>query len=122
MALIVSIIGITFAAFCVWLGVRIVNRRERWAKWTLAGVLGLPILNVLSFGPACWWFSRERGLSAPGEVTSWIGAAYVPCGRLAMFGPPIIGDPLIWYASLGADDSKGYVIPTAWHYWAVEKM
>jgi len=24
------------AAFCVWLTVRIVNRRERWAKWTLA--------------------------------------------------------------------------------------
>jgi len=23
-----------FAACCLWLGVRIVNRRERWAKWT----------------------------------------------------------------------------------------
>jgi len=27
-----AIIGIAFAAFCVWLAVRIVNRRERWAK------------------------------------------------------------------------------------------
>jgi len=51
----VAIFGIVVAAFCVWLAVRIFNRRERWAKWTLAGlVLGLPLLYVLSFGPACW--------------------------------------------------------------------
>ena len=24
-----------FAAGCVWLTLRIINRRERWAKWTL---------------------------------------------------------------------------------------
>ena len=28
-----------FGALCVWLTVRIVNRQERWAKWTLAGAL-----------------------------------------------------------------------------------
>jgi H+/Cl- antiporter ClcA len=39
MAIALSIVGIAFAAFCVWLTVRIVNRRERWAKWTLAAVL-----------------------------------------------------------------------------------
>jgi hypothetical protein len=32
-------LAVAFAAFCVWLAVRIVNRRERWAKWTLAVVL-----------------------------------------------------------------------------------
>ena len=35
--------GIAFAAFCVWLAVRIIKRRERWAKWTaflvLAGLI-----------------------------------------------------------------------------------
>jgi hypothetical protein len=30
---------VAFAAFCIWLTVRIVNRRERWAKWTLAATL-----------------------------------------------------------------------------------
>jgi len=30
------IIGITFTAFCVWLAVQVLNRRERWAKWTAA--------------------------------------------------------------------------------------
>jgi hypothetical protein len=41
-----------FAALCVWLTVRIVNRRERWAKWTLAAAVGLPLMYVASFGPA----------------------------------------------------------------------
>jgi hypothetical protein len=53
MAVALSIFGLAFAALCVWLVVRIVNRRERWAKWTLAAIVGLPLLYVASFGPAC---------------------------------------------------------------------
>jgi len=51
--------ALPFAAFCIWLGVRIVNRRERWAKWTLAATLALPVLYVASFGPACWIMASE---------------------------------------------------------------
>ena len=49
MALALSIFGVAFAAFCVWLTVRIVNRRERWAKWTLAVALivGCPLAVVV---------------------------------------------------------------------------
>jgi hypothetical protein len=36
--------AVASSAFCVWLAVRIVNRRERWAIWTLAGLLGLAAL------------------------------------------------------------------------------
>jgi hypothetical protein len=62
MVLVLSIFGIAFAAFCVWLAVRIINRRERWAKWTLASTLMLPVFYVASFGPACWLVSHtERG-------------------------------------------------------------
>jgi hypothetical protein len=31
MALVLSIVGVVFAAFCVWLTVRVINRREWWA-------------------------------------------------------------------------------------------
>jgi hypothetical protein len=48
-----AIIGIASAALCVWLAVRIVNRRERWAMWT-AVMVGLPVIYVAGFGPACW--------------------------------------------------------------------
>ena len=40
MTLFLSTLAVAFAALCVWLTVRIVNRRERWAKWTLAGAIG----------------------------------------------------------------------------------
>ncbi len=45
MALALLTAGTAFAAFCVWLGARIINRRERWAMWTLAAALivGCPI-------------------------------------------------------------------------------
>ena len=54
-----AIFGVSFAAICIWLTVRIINRHERWAKWTLAMVLGVPVLYVASFGPACWLTSTS---------------------------------------------------------------
>lgn len=57
MALVLSIFGVAFAALCVWLGVRIYNRRERWAKWTLAGVLLLAY--PLSLFPLEWLETRN---------------------------------------------------------------
>ena len=47
-----ALVGVAFAAFCVLLAVRITNRRERWAKWTAAALLGVPVLYVVGFGPA----------------------------------------------------------------------
>ena len=59
-----SVLGVAFAAFCVWLVVRIVNRRERWAKWTLvAAAVGLLVLYVASLGPACWWLSEPTDMA-----------------------------------------------------------
>jgi hypothetical protein len=58
MLIAVAIFGVVLAAFCVWLGVRIVNRRERWAKWTLTALISVPVLYVASIGPACWISSR----------------------------------------------------------------
>lgn len=58
MAVAVSIFGVAFAAFCIWLTVRIVNRRELSARWTLAVVIGLPVLYVASFAPACWLYDH----------------------------------------------------------------
>jgi hypothetical protein len=51
MTILLPALAAAFAAFCVWLGVRIFNRRERWAKWTLVNVVGLPVLYVASLGP-----------------------------------------------------------------------
>ena len=47
----IPILAVAFTAFCVWLTVRVINRKERWAKCTLAGVVGVPVLYVASYGP-----------------------------------------------------------------------
>jgi hypothetical protein len=45
--------SVSLFAFSVWLAVRIINRRERWAIRTAWGLFAA-LMYVLSFGPACW--------------------------------------------------------------------
>lgn len=63
MMIALSIVSVAFAAFAVWLTVRIINRREKWAKWTGAILATLPVLYVLSFGPVCW-LTRPQNIVA----------------------------------------------------------
>ena len=101
MSIVLPTMTVAFAAFCVWLTVRIVNRRERWAKWTLAAVVGLPVLYVASFGPACWITSHAN---AGASVNSFL---FRPLAILIDdMGP--VSDPLEWYAGLGAAESWGW--------------
>jgi hypothetical protein len=51
-----AVAGIGIAAFCVWLTVRIINRRERWAKRTALALVFALVLYPLSVGPAGWLF------------------------------------------------------------------
>jgi hypothetical protein len=69
-------LGVAYAAFCVWLTVRFVNRRERWAKRTIALVIFLPLLYVLSLGPVCWLTSRT------GQAVEFMPLIYLPIGWL----------------------------------------
>jgi hypothetical protein len=75
---ILPIMGVTFAGVCLWLTVRVINRRERWAKWTLAATLfSVPALYVLSFGPVCWWLAKTVP-EFPGGPLVGSNAAYAP--------------------------------------------
>jgi hypothetical protein len=87
MAYVLLAFGTAFAALCVWLTVRIVNRRELWVKWALAGVVGVPMLYVLSFGPACWLQSRCQRLSTSAD-SKLFAALYWPIGLAAYHGIP----------------------------------
>ncbi|MBS0266926.1 MAG: hypothetical protein JSS02_33675 [Planctomycetes bacterium] len=72
MTIFLPTLAVAFSAFCVWLTVRFVNRRELWAKWTLAVVVGVPLLYFVSFGPACWIHQRT------GVLGSVIARVYSP--------------------------------------------
>lgn len=114
MTILLRTLAVTFAGSCVWLTVRIVNRKERWAKWTLAAAVGLPVLYIASFGPWCWAFSRwgdiDGGIRASifhPLVKMWIKANADSRFSIA----------INWYANAFANchigpgrDGSGYVI------------
>ena len=99
MEIILPVLAVAFAAFCVWLGVRIVNRRERWAKWTLAGtIIGVPILYMLGFGPICWLYHSDWDLED--DTVALMHQVYSPILWLDEEGPKPIRDAIDWYAHL----------------------
>lgn len=57
MALVPSIFGVALAALCVWLTVRIVNRRERWAI-RLAAVIATVLVLFLGWAGLCYYLDR----------------------------------------------------------------
>ena len=82
MSIVKPALSVAFAVFCVWLMVRIVNRRERWAKWTLAG-LAVLAAYPLSLGPVVW-------LAIHGWMPKWL------------FGVPFY-QPIHWIRANGPD-------------------
>ena len=98
MTFILPALAVAFAAFCVWLTVRIVNRRERWTKWTLAAAIGVPGLYILSFGPACWMVDRGNVAARP------VAMLYRPILVVILNGPEICRSALTSYGVGGADD------------------
>jgi len=98
MTIFLSALAVAYTAFCVWLMVRFVNRRERRAKWTLAVLVQLPVLYVSSFGPARVFddpIQHPRGFNI-------LLAVYWPLGKTALSGPRFVGDPLFRYALMFA--------------------
>jgi hypothetical protein len=52
MHIILPALSVSTAAFFIWLTIRIVNRRDRWAKWAAAGLILLVVAAYpLSMGP-----------------------------------------------------------------------
>jgi hypothetical protein len=74
-------LAFAFAAFCVWLTVRIINRWERWAKWTLAGMLVLPLLYVTSFGFAIRAYHRDPAHASYATIVKAYRPLLVVVGR-----------------------------------------
>jgi hypothetical protein len=104
-----GLIGAVYAAACVWLGVRIFNRRERWAKWSAALLAVTPALYVLSSGPLTMVAFSNRlgeestvlpdgtmrlGVTQETSLGTWFPIAYAP---LLWASEQEWGDPIFWY-------------------------
>jgi len=106
MRILLPTLAVAFVAFSVWLGVRIYNRREKWAKRTAVGIMiGMPLLYVLSFGPACWYARPE-----PGVHYRLPPSIYWPIGWVCTKAPRSIVRLIGWYAIIGND--RQLMVPT----------
>jgi len=97
-----SVLAVAFPSFCVWLGLRILNRRERWAKRLAVGLVAALPIYPLSLGPVCWWLADPP--------PDWLGCSpfpkvapniYWPIGWVAEHSPVPVLDAIIWYAAPG---------------------
>ena len=65
--------------------------------WIVALLIGLPVVYIASFGPACWWLSRD--VTSGGYRRA--PAVYLPFGWAARRGPEPIQKVIAWYATRG---------------------
>jgi len=80
------LLGLTVSALCSGLTVRIINRREKWAKRAAVAVAIFFILYAPSFGPFAW-MQRNRVLPVSVEAPlSWL---YLPMFLLIDAPEPI---------------------------------
>jgi hypothetical protein len=107
-----QVVGVAFAAVCVWLVARIVNRRERWAKWTLPAMVIVPTLYILSFGPACWIASQPKS-GFQGEPPGFriISIFYWPIWYASGNGPKALRHSIFWYAKVGMSPGTFILVP-----------
>ncbi len=98
MSMLLILVGVVLAAFGIWLMVRIIARKEKWAKRTAAGlVAGIPILYLLGFGAGC------RAIAVPLGGTVKMSSQmkiYWPLGALAANRDSSAGAVVRWYMRL----------------------
>jgi hypothetical protein len=70
------------------------ERRPLW-PWIAALLIGLPVLYVLSFGPACWVASRNRAALLS------LNSVYLPIGWTLEHGPQVVSNSLEFYVRMG---------------------
>jgi hypothetical protein len=93
-----AMIGVAFAAFGIWLAVRIVNRRERWAKRTAVGVVVVVLAYLASFGPFVW--CCQRNLLPAWAVTAGMYVYWPQVFAGTDRAPQALRAALNWYGNL----------------------
>jgi len=93
------------------------RKRAVW-PWIAAQIIGLPVLYVASFGPACWVMSQV-------DVGGWVEPhsamrIYSPLGKIAYneHTESQCGQWLRWWMTVGLRDGHSVIVPTAPHGFA----
>lgn len=95
MTILILTIAIALAAFCVWLTVRIIHRRERWAKWMAGATLfAVFVVYPASLGP---WFWLDSTWRIPKSFV-WTNEVYAPLRYLCR-SSETVNKAFVWYLS-----------------------
>jgi hypothetical protein len=81
------------------------HKKPGMAFWATVAMVVVLIGYPLSFGPACWWFTKPLEVPIASYVTvRQTPVIYQPIGWLAQFVPDSFGRVINWYATVGAGD------------------
>src|SRR5262245_3260594 len=88
------------------------DKPRRLRPWIVAALIGLPVLYVGSFGPACWLSAYPfGGCEGPLSSTPRKMIVYWPLGRFADESNAIHRG-LQWWATLGMRDNHFIWVPS----------
>jgi hypothetical protein len=93
-----TFLGVAFTAFCIWLTVRIVNRRERWAIFVaraLSAVLLLFFVGHLLYHPQPWVKFDPAKLSQLAKGMPQANVERLLGGPPGCYGNPSFSDGLM---------------------------
>ena len=76
------------------------DRKTLFWPWIAALLIGLPVLYVASFGPACWLLTHRKMVP---DTRNAIETPYVPLFRARMGGPPWVKASLDWWIEFWAE-------------------
>jgi len=80
------------------------RKKPGWAFWATAAIIVVPVLYVLSFGPACWIASRT--------TESYMPAAYRPFEH-TILGEGLLSNLVRWYVGIGMPQKGQIKLPTS---------
>jgi hypothetical protein len=78
--------------------------------WILVVLVGLPVLYVGSFGPACWLTSQVHGWSKLQPPRAML--VYFPLGAVASRPDTVYGRGLRWWMTFGVKRGHAAVVQT----------
>jgi hypothetical protein len=99
MKIVLPVLAVAFAAFCVWLGVWVYKRHKNrgWRFWTVAALVAMFVVYPLSLGPACWLLTQEWKPDATHAVVVHV---YAPILWVYRHGPQSVHAVIRSYAFL----------------------
>jgi hypothetical protein len=82
------------------------ERKSRLRRWITIPLIGIPLLYVASFGPACWFGDRS-------ERVLLVSRAYFPIGWVATRAWAPMGLVIRSYARMGLPRQVRVAVPTS---------